>query len=273
MKFLLATIGLAMQGTAGMAQSCESYVGQSILPLTVSQASTRVPNFQPKGEFETTADFETRKKVAVSAAAGPLFISREPEDRKYFEYNADTQMLGIKKYVFADRLFEAWDAFYEVPSAKPLNVEASALRNLSPLISSKKIVTGSYEAQNSFGAKFNVTKVTEELEAIFERSLAFTPGGPLIGIDFFPAADKAPYIIGYLNLSLAEAQRLKPLLKLAYLVEPKEPFIIKNSYSLGKVTLTNPIETTAKATVLIADIKCGLVTDDKNVVLGAYPTR
>ncbi len=272
MKFLLATIGLVMQGSTGMAQSCDSYIGQSISPLTVSQASARVPNFQPKSEFETTADFEARKKVATSAAESPLFISREPEDRKYFEYNADAQTLGIKKYVFADRLFEPWDAFYEVPSAKPLNVDPSALRNLSPLISSKKIITGSYEAQNSFGAKFNVTKVTEELEAIFERS-EFTPGGPIIDIDVFPAADKAPYIIGYLNLSPAEAQRLKPLLKLAYVVEPKEPYIIKNTYSPGKTTLANPIETTAKATVLIADIKCGLVTDDKNVVLGAYPTR
>ena len=272
MKFLLATIGLVMQGTAGMAQSCESYVGQSILPLTVSQASTRVPNFLPKGEFETTVDFETRKQAAISAAVGPLFISREPEDRKYFIYNADTQTLGIEKYVFSNWLFQAWEAFYEVPSAKPLNADVYATRNLSPLISSKEIVTGSYEAQNSYGAKFNVTKVTKELEAIFERAVEFRVGGPS-GDEVFPAADKEPHIIGYLNLSPAEAQRLKPLLKLAYVVEPKEPFIIKNSYSLGNATLTNPIETTAKATVLIADIKCGLVTDDKNVVLGAYPTR
>jgi hypothetical protein len=272
MKFLLATIGLVMQGSTGMAQSCDSYIGQSISPLTVSQASARVPNFQPKGEFETTADFEARKKVATSASESPLFISREPEDRKYFEYNADAQALGIKKYVFSNWLFEAWDAFYGVPSAKPLNANVYATANLSPLTSSKEIITGSYEAQNSFGAKFNVTKVTKELEAIFERSVETRPGGPL-GMEVFPAADEAPYIIGYLNLSPAEAQRLKPLLKLAYVVEPKEPYIIKNTYSLGKTTLANPIETTAKATVLIADIKCGLVTDDKNVVLGAYPTR
>lgn len=265
MKFWLATIGLVMPGTSAMAQSCDSYVGQSISPLTFSQAITRVPNVQPKGEFETTIDFETRKQAAAASSGGPLLISKAPEDRKYFEYNADTQMLGIKSYAFHNQGFEIRDAFREVAAAKLLTL--GIYGNLYTAISVTSNVTGSYEAQNSYGAKFNVARVARRVEGIFVRPLGYSEG------HLFPSADKAPYIVGYLNLSIAEAQRLKPLLRLAYVVEPKAPYLVKNSYSVGTTSPANPFETTEEATVLIADFKCGLVTDDKNVVLGAYPTR
>lgn len=262
------SILLAAPSTAALAQSCESYVGQPVNLLTFAQALTYVPNVEPKGEFETTAEFETRRQQATAGKGGPLLVSKAPEDRKYLEYDADAQRLGIKMFAFDDTGFSATDAFYNIAAANSL--EASSFANFDTVISTNENVAGSYEGQNAYGAKATVVKVTRKIEAIFDRPRDLKTDQ---NSGLFPAADKSPHMVGYLSLSTTEAQRLKPLLKLAYVVEPKQPYVVKRSYLSGKTTVASPREVTEDVTVLIADIKCGLVTDDKDVVLGAYPTR
>ena len=269
MKIGFVVLGLAIQGAAAAAQSCETYVGQIVAPLTFPQALAQIPKIDPKGEFETTAEFELRNRAAIGGTSKPLVLSKAREDIKFFEYDADTQQLGIKTYAFNNTLFMARDAFYGVEAAKML--EPDPLYNFSFVLSSKDTIVGTYDAQNAYGAKATITKVRRNMEVVFDRGRNYKLDGQ--SPDLFPAADQSPYMVGFLPLSPAEAQRLKPILKIAFVIEPKEPFVIENSYLDVEPTISQPREISVVATVLIADIKCGLVTDEKNVVLGAYSTR
>lgn len=275
MQFFLAVVGIATQGTALIEPPCESYVGQSISPLTFSQAVTRIPIVQPKGEFETTADFEKRKQVTTASLGSRLLISKvvAPWD-VFFKYNADTQKLGVTEQALTGiSNFPAYKALnWGRTTEKLISASLSASNNLYVQFSSTRTYTGWYKAQNSFGAEIEVAKVLNKEEVIFEREMEESLEGSFNGP--FPAADGPKNdVVGYLDLPIAEAQRLKPLLRVVYVVEPKEPYLVKNSFPHKEASFSDPEEVRIDATVMIADFKCGLVTDNKNVVLGAYPTR
>ncbi|HEY0147945.1 MAG TPA: hypothetical protein VGB70_02980 [Allosphingosinicella sp.] len=266
MRVILVTLAAGFTATAAYGQdSCSKFVGQSVTPLTFQQAITKVPKVAPKGEFETTAQFESRRAAAGSPRE--LIVAKEPEDRKYLEYNADTQRLGIKSYAFKNRNFSAWDAFYGTPAYDQL--EPSTMGNIQVVINFSEAAGGTYQATNGLGNKFMVSKLNRKVEAIFDRK----PARGSYSEGLFPVADKDPYMVGYLDIPLADAPRAKSSLKLAYVVEPKEPYLVQNSYKVGETTSVNGTDVTETATVLIADIRCGLVTDAANRVLGAYETR
>jgi hypothetical protein len=79
---------------------CERYVGQTVAPKPFDAAVARFANLTPKGEFETTAEYDARKTSVLGDAIDTIVISKDPEDREFFEYNADTRKLTILSYVF-----------------------------------------------------------------------------------------------------------------------------------------------------------------------------
>lgn len=246
-------------------EECAIYVGQTVTPQSFDQATGGFAALPPKGEFETTAAYEARKASALGAASGVLIIGKEPEDRKYFEYNADSQRLGIKSYAFDNTSFDAWKSFYAAGYYG--KIEVSTMGNIDAVISSVDKPNGTYEGSNSFGAKATIQKVHRTTTAIFEGA-----GRPLNN-GLFPQAEKSPYEVASLQLTPSEAQQLKPLLQVAFVVQPKEPFVVKGTRSVGETTIRNPIDVTEDFEVLVADFRCGLLLDGNNKVLGSYATR
>lgn len=258
---VLATVAFA--GDA-FGQHCDSYVGMNIAPQTFDAAIQGVAGISPKGEFETTAQYESRKAAAGGGAA-TLIISKEPEDRKYFEYDADNQRLAIKSYAFDNVGFDAWSALY---SAGYYNkIKAGTSGNLDIVVSRTERPVGTYEASNSYGANTTVQKIERTTQAIFQGE------SPSVMASLFPQAERSPYEVGSLSLSPAEAQQLKPQLQIAFVVVPMEPYVIRGTHSVGETTIRNPNDVTENFTMLIADFKCGLILDGDNKVLGSYPTR
>lgn len=251
--------------TDSVLAQCSAYVGTTVSPKSFDAAAQAFSSLAPKGEFETTAAYEARRSGALGGVSGPLLVSKEPEDRKYFEYDADDQRLTIKSYAFDNTGFDAWGAFYSAGYYG--KIEASTVGNIDAVISQADKPAGTYEASNSFGAKATVLKIARTTKAIFERKSDSISGG------LFPQADKSPYSAGVLELGPSEAQQLKPQLRLAFVVEPKEPFFVKGTRSVGETTVRNPTDITENFSILIADFRCGLVLDGSSKVLAAYATR
>lgn len=246
--------------------ACASYVGNTVTPQTFSAVVNSLGIVSPRGEFETTAQYQAR--IASANATGPRIISKNIEEQRFIQYDADNSRLRIQSYAFSNRQIDYWGAFY---AARPPGLEASTSSNIAVLISQVSNPTGTYLAQNAFGARWTVTRVSRTSDAIFERRAGIgTRGSDRLfrndngGVDSF---------IGELRLSPDEAQRLRPQLRIAFVVEPRAPFLVTGTHQPGEVTIRNPFDTTETFRVLIADIQCGLLMDNTNKVLASFPTN
>lgn len=250
-------------------QTCAAFVGQSVQAQSFDNAVARFAGMTPKSEFETTAQFEARQARAVEGLGGAIILEKAPDDRKFFEYDADRQVLRILPFAFDNQQFPAWEAFYSAG----LNgaVEVSTSDNIDVVISSNDRITGSYEATNGFGAKTTVASVTRTVKAVFDH-------GPKLGgrrEALFPGSFNANYTVnpvGEIQMTPDQARALKPLLRIGFVALPRAPFVVKGSTKTGRTTIQNPRDVTMDFTILTADIQCGLVMDQGGTVLGAYPT-
>lgn len=257
-----AFIAVFLVATPANAQrECQSYVGQTITPFTFEQALARLPIIAPRGEYETTAQYEARRSEAI-AGLEPLIILKDPEDpERCIRYVADAGLLGIQSCAFDNTDFGAWSAFYGSPHEQALNANVDPSRNIDVVISQRATPSGTYQGQNAFGAIWTVTRVSSATQAIFE--------GPSVGVGLFPETG-SDHIVAFLDVTPEEARLIKPRLKLAFVVSAREPFVVQTTHP-GRVpvTIQNPYDFTVASTVIIGDIQCGLVLDSGNIVLGA----
>jgi hypothetical protein len=260
MRAVMLFAFLASAPVAAQAQSsCASYMGTTVTPLTFDQAIASIKPVAPKGEFETTDAYQAR--LAAGGASGPLIISKKIEGAQYLTYNADKGAFEVQAYLFDNTNFSAWDAFYWAKAS----VKASTIGNLDVSISSSEVATGTYSAQNGFGAKTTVTKITRTEKAIFDRETA------RYGEQLFVANKDA--VVGEVPMSVAEAQAFKPQAKIAFVVVPKLPYVVRANFPQGETTISNPTEVRVNSTILVADIQCGLLMNGTNRVIAAFQTR
>lgn len=254
-KTFIALIATALMATAAHAGTCESYLGQTIAPKTFDQALLSMNAPSPKGEFETTAAYQAR--LQATGGTGPIVISKRMEDPKYIEYDADRGGFIVKSYLFDNTGFPAWEALYQG------GLNPSTMSNADIVISQSEVVTGKYPAQNGFGAKAIITKYTKTVKAIYDHEL--------VGYsqDLFVAKDEK---LGFLPMEPAVAQAFRQTAKIAFVVVPKAPYVVRRTFRYGETTVRNPTDQTIASTVLIADIQCALLTDGANKVIGAYDT-
>lgn len=263
----------AQQLPTGQAQdACTSFVGQTIQPKTIDAVIARFATLTPKTEFETTAQYEARKASAVEGATGTVIISKDPgiHPDDSFKYDADAKKLRIMGGAFYGGHLDI-SALYAQGLQDKIDVDS--FFNIEVVIYQTDDPTGTYQATNGYGAVTQVQEIHRVTKAIFDRKANDLPNRNQT-MNLFPnAAPYKPYVVGTLDMSSEDAQRVKPKLKIAFVVTPKAPFLIKGTYSRGNVTRENPVDRTEDFAVLVADIHCALVTDAANRVLGAYPTR
>lgn len=241
--------------------ACPSYVGTTVAPLTFDEAVAKLPKVSPKGEFETTAEYQAR--FAAAGGGGLLIVGKAPDDRKFFTYDADHGKLSVEPYAFRNWDLSAWYALHNTAGLEP-----STLYNVDVVISRGFHIVGSYMGQNGFGAQARIVERQSVVHAIYDRPIGVDE--ELKGTGLFLNNDE---VVGTLDMPPSEAQALKPKLSVAFVVLPKEPYLVHSHYKVGEPTIDAPIDETEIATVMIADIRCGLLLDGSNKVIGAYPTR
>ena len=240
--------------TAAHAVTCDSFVGQAVTSKSFDQAILAINAPAPKGEFETTAAYQVR--IQGAASTGPLIISKRMEDPKYLEYDADRGAFKVFSYLFDNSNYPTWEALYTTPG-----LDASTISNLDIQISTSDVVTGTYSAQNSYGARATITNITRTLKGVFERP------AKSYAESLFPSKDA---VVGYLPMSSAQAQAFRQAAKIAFVVVPKSPYVVRRTFQDGETTISNPTKITVNSTILIADIQCGLIINSDDHVVGAY---
>lgn len=243
-------------------KQCDSYVGKIITPITFDQAVASLNIPKPKGEFETTAAYQAR--IVGAGATTPLIIGKQPESADYLEYDADRQAFAVKSFFFHNAILPAWETFYHAKNGVEAHATYSPFSNIHVVVSDIETATGSYLAQNGFGAKARVTNTTRTIKAVFERKSTDYKE------DLFNSDDSE---IGYVSVPISKAQAFKKQARSAFVVVIKEPYLTRASFAYGDVTINNPTDVRIDATVLHADIQCALLTDGSNKVLTAFATR
>jgi hypothetical protein len=80
-------------------------------------------------------------------------------------------------------------------------------------------------------------------------------------------------VLGELRLAPEDARNLKPVLKSAFVVTPKDPFLVTGHDMVGSSVSADHRGHVYETSILFADIQCALLMDGDNKVLQAYPTR
>lgn len=253
-----------------LATECGGFVGQRPSIISFDDAVRLLPSISPKGEFETTAQFETRRAAAIARIPNDLIIAKRPaKPDEYAIYDADTQQLRVKSYFFTDLpIIDYWDAiqpteFYE--SLKPgLNYS-----NYGVTLSFTEARTGSYQAQNGYGARWTIERIARTQNGIFEREHSIMAPSSL-----FPAADDSPHFVGAVPVTPEAARSFRRNLMTAFVVKPAAPYVMRSTHKAPYgSTIQNPTETIVNSTILVGDIRCGLLISAQGEVLGAYETR
>lgn len=258
------------------AKMCESYVGKTLAPLRFDTAAARFSKLTPKGEYETTAAFHERRGALTDSLSQPIVV-RVDVDRDYLDYDADEQELRVSALAFGESGFpdstSTMLAAQSVLRSAEIDSDMIDRENVAFTVTSVERITGSYSAQNAFGAAFRVRKIDLTTRAIFDRRLPSDGMG--VDVPLFRVAEVPPHLVGTLPSSPAQAKSLKVSLQLALLVRPKEPYFLKKSVSAfaAKATAGDPNEVTEKLEILIADVQCGFALDAAGKVLGGYPTN
>jgi hypothetical protein len=212
-----------------------------------------------KDEFETTVNFHNRQKLAINNVSDNFIIAKDV-DQKYLRYDADTQLFTIQTFLFDNENMN-YD-FIE----KSTSFEAGVLGNVDVVISQTDTQVGSFVASNSYGTKATVTKLNRVTKGIWER-----PSQSMF-TDLFLTGTSGSTLVS-MKLAPERAKIIKPQLKIAFLVTPKPPYVVRGVGKIGKTTINRPIEIVNDLTVLVGDIQCGFLMDSSNTVLGSFPTN
>lgn len=257
---LIPNIALAQEN------SCSSLTNQTVTTSSFSEVASYFLELPIKDEFETTAAFNARRLEIFNQIPDEFIILKVPEDLDKFEYDADIETLKISRFAFDNSNFRAWNAVYASGLYGQFEVETTG--NIQVVISQVDVVDAPYTATNGFGAQFEVLRINRSTNAIFDR-----PADHFLQDSLFPSADESPWIVGSLLVSPDKARSLKPTLRLAFVVSPKEPYLFQGNHQPFDISISNPRDIVEEFSVLVADIKCGLLLDSNNLVLASYPTR
>lgn len=239
---------------------CSSYVGAPPKTLSFAQASSLLSKLSPKGEFETTGHYEARLNSALESLPNPLVIVRELREADQLTYDADKGALIVSKFIFSNAGFDARSTFYHAKVEEFTKGAGSS--NLQSVIFQTEKLTGSYIGSNAFGKNIRVQKSFETVFVVYDR-----PDRQFIDSLF---GSQTGNKLGEIKMSPSEAQNFKKTYRTALVVVPKRPYIAKATYLSFEPTIQVPEETRTSATVIFADITCGLLMNAKGDVVAAY---
>lgn len=267
MSKISVAVGLAVLSMASAAQSqdCQSLVGTTVQPRTfdaVAAIVKEVPN--RKDEFETTAAYQARVEAALAKLPGDVIVSA-PFDQQYAVYDADIAQFLIKSYAIRNINTDYSGVFgYGTPFDGVVKFSYSS-SNLDVVLSQTETSTGSYVGTNSYGASAKIAKISRVTKAIFEGE------SPRYGEGLFAKLSDA--VLFRLPMSPEQARALKGTFRGAFVIGPKAPFYTVGKGRPGDVTVANPYDVSEAIQVIVADIKCALVTDGAGKVLAAASTN
>lgn len=235
--------------------ACVQYISKPVQGKDFNYYYQKAQNLkvEPKDEFETTVQYKERLDKAFQSLNVPSeFLIEIPIDRKWIKFDADTRLLTFNQGVInSDRVtygskFKSL-AFANIYSDYAYDVQIS--RDVKQ--------TGKYIAQNAFGANFEVSRQEVTYKFIFDqpkqRPSLYSYTAPLGAFN----VDKN-------GLTIDKIKALKAGSKAYALISLKPPYAAMTISSPELVTTAGRVASTTINKALFADLKCYVITDEKN---------
>lgn len=250
------------------AQICDSPLGTSIPFLSAEDAySDFSEKSLVKDEFETTAQFQERRRQVQQALNGSELVIEGTYDPEFVAYNADRQLFQVMTLAWDNLAFPVTGALGRQNS---IGAVSGWSRDYAVALSQSDEATGQYEAQNGYGASTTVTKVNRTTIGVFDKS--YKPADSLGRLpeewqrDSYVTrwSDVLRENTNYEAVSFAvapdEARMLKPDMRVAVVMRPKAPYFAEGSFT-NSPTRSSPIELNWHVAALVGDIQCVVLTD------------
>jgi len=222
---------------------CSVYDGRPV-HFDDAQAAVSALSIQ-KGEYETTAEFQTRVEQAGGSLQDVAVFRTTSEGRP--SYNADEEAA-----VFYIKNFGLQNANLGGAALSGMGVRFSGLnseKQYSFLLSSTTTPTGSYVGTTALGVRTRITKNIEHETYLIHDGP--DPREWIWGIDYPPSIARA----------------LLPTLKSAIVVDLSRPASFRGDLTTTTPELDHPYENTLRFSLLIGRFACGLMyTPDGKVV-------
>lgn len=260
-RLRISLLATAFVGMAQAQEACNSFDGQTVHPARANMLWKKlatVPNV--KGEYETTAAFETRVANALGDLAGPVTLEI-PLDAKYMVYDADASRLDIQSYAFTNASTNYSGVFgYGTPFDGKFKYGSSD--NIQYVFPSEEVALGSYTGVTAMGAKIRVAKVRRNTKAIFEREAQWDEH----------LLSNTGRVMMFDNISPATAKQMKATFKAAIVFTPKAPYFAKGKFPWGEPTLDGPIDIDETIEVAVGNFQCALLLDGTGKVYASAAT-
>jgi hypothetical protein len=238
-------------------RSCAPYLGKTVRPVSfdsVFKAISKIP--KSKDEFETSDQFGQRQEVARNRLK-PVYIVDKSLNTAAFRYDADRGILQMTSLVFDDKM---GTYTWSLRDAAELDGVGDSGTFYGLVIGEQSIDTGTRVGTNAFGVSVLVDQIHQTNEVILDPD--GHRGDHLVGrgsvIDEFQATP-------------VEARKRKDTLQGAIVLAPKEPFYGTGA-TASTATLEHPVDIKEETDVIVADIQCALLLDEKGKVVRAYKT-
>lgn len=248
---MVAFAGGGLSGSAGEAKAtdsviCQANVGKQVALIDFDTVLASVPEFQRKGEFETTAQFEAR---TATTAKPPVVMRVIQGIGSGLSYNADKQVLTVYDYAFGGGN-SRYHSIRSKLARKPQEFADDIAFDVEQNVASKD----SYSSTNGFGAQVQVSKTTYNTKVIWEAQI---PWGkkPFVG--------QKGLIVAQIPMPPQLAHELNDKGLVALQIVPQ--FKTKGLW-FTTPTFQIPYESVHQQDVITGDIQCGyLLRPDKTV--------
>lgn len=251
--------------TAGV---CTKYIGTVVAPETFDAVAAMLkPVALKKDEFETSDAFQARAAATRAKLPAEITLAIDFDPSKAI-YNADNKEFTIDKRVVGSAIFD-WSPVFgpAAPFQGQLEYGDGVGSNVDIEVSSKSITTGTYSAQNSYGANATIAKIERTEYLVFDK-MAESPLKILLG-----NISKEP-VLFRLSAPIDEARTLKPNLRMAIILTPKAPFFVIGAGRQAQTpTVASPLDVTETIQAVVGNIRCLLLTDNTGKVLAARQTN
>ncbi len=216
-----------------------------------------------KGEFETTGQFEKRKKLASSKVdLEEVHFLEGTYDINQVTYDADNEEFVLTKYAWSN-IGVDWDAVF------PENSIIGRLSILGFGLRREQSQSRTYQASNALGVSVTVAVIERLTYAVFDRR--GTKGKIPWKYDLLVPVKNhnAPAI--RLPSPPDQARNLKNSMRVGVAVRLKPPFVARGSTHYDP-SIELRIELFATTNVIFADILCAIITNDNGTVLKIVET-
>ncbi|MGC1270857.1 MAG: hypothetical protein WA842_09715 [Croceibacterium sp.] len=246
--------------TAAATTTCPAFVGQKPELATFEDVRSSLPQIPPKNDFESTDTYVRRLAAAEPQGSRSFVLRRTPKyEGEGLSYDPDRRVLTVYRAAFG----AGRTNFNNIGGQGMIRGKDNFASAIGFEIATIETGRDTYVATNGFGAEVTVVRVTQQVNALWER-----PGKQ--GEDPFEHMDSG--IVARIPMEPAVARDLIEHGAAALTFTPKAPYHAATT-ALVPPSFNSPRERRDVITVLTGDVHCGFLIDSQGVVAHAFTVK